>query len=375
MKKSIISKIDLLNQTTLHSILEENKFEIVKKFTDASINIFNADFGHSFWYSGNKYESIYRSSVEQINGNLKNKITIPVNFGDHVYGKIILYFRKNKKLSEEEQVLSDTLANTIAQAVTIRWLIESERTAIQLAEKQKATEILLAQEKLKTEFITNATHELRTPLAIMNGNVDLALMNKADSKLAHTSLKAVSTEINILSSILKDLSLFNSGQNIKAEMKFVPINICDFLGTLVKRLGVKASKENIKLKIISKNDPNLMVSGDEKYLEKLFLNLLKNAITYGRNKGNVTIDISQEKKTIVVKIIDDGIGISKEDLPKIFERFFRGEKSLSHKAYGKHSGLGLPIAKWAAEIHGGTIKVESILGRGSTFMVTLPLLS
>lgn len=415
MEKLILEKIAILNQVSMRVMRDENNSSIIKKFTEEGIKVLNADFGFAFvkFNYNDKFKLVYQSPHIPFNPilpkkrggyhaidkrgnilfdrNIKNEnyesniadhiksyIIIPIRYGEHIFGSIVLCYKNQHNFTEEELVLAETIENMTSRAVNINWLIEKEQKSLALAEKQKATEVLLTQEKLKTEFIANATHELRTPLAIMKGNVDLELMNKGSLESARKTLKKVNVEINILSGILKDMALLtsstSSGQNIRNIVNPMPVNITNLINKLVKRLEAVAVEKNIKIKINNKKVQDLFVSGNEKYLEKLFINLIKNAITYGKNNENIFIDLSAEKNKIKINISDNGLGISKEDLPKIFDRFYRGDKAHTHGADGSHSGLGLAIAKWATEIHGGTIKAESVYGKGSTFSVVLPRL-
>ncbi len=402
--RTISEKIGLINTATIASFLEGDVFSIIKNFTETSQKILEADFAFA-WGRFNENEPsrlIYKSPnspdnpaipkrkkrdvrkslfdtdvtienyISGVDTKLKSYLIIPINYGDHVYGCIVVCYEKKHVFSEEDLALSETIGNTVAEAITIAWLVEKEHMTLSLAEKQKETEVLLAQEKLKSEFIANATHEIRTPLAIMKGNVDLALMSKGDLKTMKTALKEVNEEIVILADILKDLALLiASNKNIENVMGRAPINLREMLDQTVRRLQTLASEKDISIKFNSKDKSGLIVLGDENYLEKLFLNLIKNAITYGKSGGKIMIEISKDKKNAIIKIADNGIGISKEDLPYIFERFYRADKA--HSSHGSHSGLGLAIAKWVAEIHGGEIKAESKYGKGSVFTVTLPL--
>ncbi|MDO8594947.1 MAG: GAF domain-containing sensor histidine kinase [bacterium] len=397
-KWTISEKITLLNKTILDSMTEKDKSAIVKNFTTTSIKILGANFGFAWWKFGdqNKFKLAYKSPNTPYNptlprekaGNyialktkkpffdnnikkesyefdigryLKTYIIIPIHYNENVYGNLVLCYKKRHNFAEEELTLAQAIGHATAQAITIHRLIK--------------TDALLREERLKTEFIANATHELRTPLAIMKGNVDLALMDKENLKTAQETLRDVNAEINILSDILKDLALLTfSGKNAGPIVNPAPVNLEDLLDNLVKRLKIAAGEKNIEIKINKKKVENLLVAGNERYLGRLFVNLIQNAIHYGRNNGNIVIDLSLEKSAVKIKVADDGIGISKEDLPRIFERFYRGDKAHTHGSFENHSGLGLATARWAAEIHGGTIQAESVLGKSSTFTVTLPRL-
>lgn len=396
----ILKKIEVLNQATLDSMLEESYISIIKNFTEAGIEILDADFGFAWWkFKGSdKYKIIYKSirtpqnltfpknqdndlnlkKIREISfdgsKDTKNHINIPVHYGDHVFGNIIVCYKKSHNFTKEELVLSSLIGNIAAQATTIPWLVENEEQALVLSEKQKEVEILLAQEKLKTEFLTNAAHELRTPLAIMKGNVDLVLMDKGNAKGCISALKAVGTEITVLSEIIRDLALLtSSAQEIKHKIRDIPVDVENVIKKIIQRVKVIAAEKNISIQLKTKINSKLVIRGDEEYLEKLFLNLLANAISYGKKDGNVSVTISKNKNMIEVKVSDNGVGISKEDLPKIFERFYRTDKAHNNKA-GNHSGLGLAIVKWVAEIHGGSVNAKSTHGKGSTFTVSLPIL-
>ena len=145
------------------------------------------------------------------------------------------------------------------------------------------------------------------------------------------------------------------------------------LKSLVAHVAVrsKALAYKNKISIIAKNIPNIFIFGDKKYLEKMLFNLVKNSITYNKKNGYTKITVEETKDNFVtINITDNGIGISKKDLPRIFERFYRANKSRSSYA---RTGLGLAIVKWIAEIHGGEVFVKSIKNKGSVFSVSLPI--
>jgi signal transduction histidine kinase len=113
------------------------------------------------------------------------------------------------------------------------------------------------------------------------------------------------------------------------------------------------------------------IIGNKGYLEKMLINLIRNSITYGNKNGRTEVTAKASRNFLTINIKDNGIGISKEDLPHIFERFYRGDKA--HTGRNNHSGLGLAIVKWIAETHGGEVKVKSTLRKGTTFSIILPI--
>src|SRR3989344_8291554 len=231
-------------------------------------------------------------------------------------------------------------------------------TARKKLEHIKETKRLLEDERLKVESIADATHELRTPIAIIKGSVDLAMLRFGkNSKSPVQALRAIDYEIKHLSSILSDLTLITSKTaELKNRIVFGKVNLKTLVIKVVERSKALAYKKNIS--ITDKNIPNISFFGDKVYLEKMLVNLVKNSIVYGNSGGHTKISAEKSKGFIIINVIDDGIGISKEDLPHVFERFYRADKS--HASSGNSIGLGLAIVKWVAEIHGGTVEVKNI---------------
>ena len=234
----------------------------------------------------------------------------------------------------------------------------------------KESRRLLELERLRVESIADATHELRTPLAIIKGNVDLAMRRGGKaSKSPKQALRSINHEIQHLSGILSDLSLITSkAWELKNRIIYEDVNLKSLVSVTLRRCGALAYKKNISL--ASKEIPDLTILGDRVYLEKMLTNLVKNSIIYGRKDGKTVVTAKRSEGFVVIRVADNGIGISKEDMPHVFERFYRADKY--HSSGGNSIGLGLSIVKWVAETHGGEVDVTSTKGKGSVFSVFLP---
>jgi len=246
----------------------------------------------------------------------------------------------------------------------------TERKKLELV---KETDRLLEEERLKVASIADATHELRTPLAIIKGNVDLAMQNKSKNpKPPRSALRAINYEIKHLSNILSDLTLITSKKGeLQNRIVYDKVNLRSLVTVVVGRCKAIAYKKNIS--ITARKIPSLIILGDKVYLEKMLANLIKNSIVYGNKNGHTEILAEESKGFIIISVTDDGIGIPKEDLPHVFERFYRADKSHSSDGNSIGIGLGLSIVKWVAEAHGGEVSAKNIKNKGSVFSVSLPI--
>lgn len=229
---------------------------------------------------------------------------------------------------------------------------------------------LLEEERLRLESIANTAHELRTPLAIIKGNVDLSMMKKDGwvSVESKNVLRSIDHEVGRLSEILSNIGLITSKMwNIERRIYYEKVNLRVLIKEVVERCNIIAHKKNIHITI--KPMPNIVIMGDKRYLEKMFLNIIDNSIVYGVENGHIDISATKSKIFVKIDVADDGIGVSKNDLPHIFERFYRADKAHS----GNGVGLGLSIVKWVAELHGGEVSAANQKDRGIIISVLLPI--
>ncbi len=226
----------------------------------------------------------------------------------------------------------------------------------------------------KSQFISDASHEIRTPLAIAKLNLDFLKEGiNIDDKKTIGTLESVDNEINKITDTLSDLSLLTSiDEETFEEMAILKFDLNEVLENTIKRTEILAKEKSIKI-FFKKHTP-VFIEADKKRIEKLFLNIIRNAIKYGKKDGWIKIISKKSKsnKFITISFKDNGIGIAKQDLPYVFDRFYRGTEASKHSAEGGF-GLGLAICKWIVVQHNGRICVESKLGQGTTFIVDLPI--
>jgi len=226
-------------------------------------------------------------------------------------------------------------------------------------------------EKIRQDFVANVSHELRTPLTSIKGYVETLLEGALKEEVAYPFLQIIKKHSDRLERIIEDLLMLSKIESHEFRLNKEPL----YLSELIREaLGVlKESYEKKKMTVwVNETSPILQVNGDRQYLEQVLLNLLDNAVKYGREGGRIEISVKGKdlQQEIEISIKDDGIGIPKEDLGRIFERFYRVDKGRSRELGG--TGLGLSIVKHIIQAHGGKVWVESTLGEGSTFYVTLP---
>jgi heavy metal sensor kinase len=214
-------------------------------------------------------------------------------------------------------------------------------------------------------FMADVSHELRTPLTVIKGNIGLIRKYGADEE----SLNGIELEVDRLTRLVGDLLLLSQAESGVMPMDFVDVDLGTVLVEVMQQMIVLAgNKVKVKLKTIDQ----AIIKGDPDRIKQVFLNLISNAIAYTPQKGIVEVSLIRGEKEAIFMVKDNGAGISPEDLTHIFERFYRGDKSRTHTETSGF-GLGLSIAKWITEKHGGKIEVESQIKQGTTFTVYLPL--
>jgi heavy metal sensor kinase len=219
------------------------------------------------------------------------------------------------------------------------------------------------------QFTSDASHELRTPLAVIEAEASLALQKERPPSDYRQSLETISQESKQMSSLIEQLLTLARADSGKEQWNFAEVNLGKLITNLSTDVEVLCQEKGLSFQLGQTQD--LAIEGDEPRLRGLFMNLLDNAIRYTPAPGTVSVSVRREGQMAVVAIKDTGVGIPAEDIPLIFERFYRVDKSRSRAEGG--TGLGLAICRHIAQAHGGKIEVESQVGVGSTFSVWLPL--
>ncbi len=221
------------------------------------------------------------------------------------------------------------------------------------------------------EFSGFVAHELKTPLAIIKGEIEVALNKKHNTKEYRRVMNSNLEEINRLNTIIKDILLLAKLEYEQDIYKFKSLNLSDFLKEISDNSRILAKEKKIKLTLIEYKK-KLFINSDKIHLRRLFFNLLHNAIKYTPKNGQITISTTIKSRKVYINISDTGIGISKQDLNKIFKKFYRVHKNIYSTSKG--SGLGLNIAQTIALAHQGKIEVTSKEKKGTTFTIIFPLI-
>lgn len=226
-------------------------------------------------------------------------------------------------------------------------------------------------EKYRKEYIGNISHELKTPLFAILGYVSTLIDGGIDDDEINTKYLIKSEKnINRLISIVKELEVINQLESGEIKLDKTKFNIKELVDDTIESLELKAAEKNIRIYYGKNYDQAIYTFADKNQIQKLITNLIGNAIKYGfNNTGKVKISFFDMDNKILIEVTDNGPGINKEDLPRIFERFYRTDKARSREQGG--TGLGLAIVKHIIEAHKQTIYTRSTVGIGTTFGFTL----
>lgn len=228
---------------------------------------------------------------------------------------------------------------------------------------------LKEQEEFRREFLGNLAHELKTPIFAIQGYL-LTLLDGGleDDSVNVRFLERASKATDRMVSILEDLDQITKLEVDELKLDLKNFDIVELIQEIVETLEIRASEKNIVLKL-AKDYPSIAVCADRSKIAQVLTNLISNSISYGSEDGRTTMRLYQLDDIVTVEVSDNGPGIDEQNLPRIFERFYRVEKSRNRNDGG--SGLGLSIVKHIVESHDQSISVRSTVGLGSTFAFTL----
>lgn len=219
------------------------------------------------------------------------------------------------------------------------------------------------------QFTSDASHELRTPVAVITSQAEYSLLPDATPEEQREGLEVILEQARKMSALISQLLMLARADSGTQQLTMAPVDLSLLASMTAEQCREAAARRQIRLDC--EIAPGIMTEGDQACLVRVFLNLLENAIQYGRPGGFVKLTLAVQNDFAVCSIADDGIGIARENLERIWQRFYRVDPS--RNPGGSNTGLGLSLVKWIIEAHHGTIEAESGLGKGSCFTFRLPL--
>ncbi len=278
-------------------------------------------------------------------------------------------YRRIKKIYDNVSLLDSTTLRPNQVTTDMSSLTREVEKFAQ--DKKLEIETLKIREGYRKEFMGNVSHELKTPLFTVQGYI-LTLLDGAykDKAVRKKYLQRASKGVERLIYIVRDLDMITKLEIGDLHLHYETFDIVELIQASFDLLEMKASKKNITLTFDMDYDDPVLVRADKERIQQVLTNLIVNSIKYGKNGGTTEISIENLiRNKVIVRVTDNGEGIEKENIPRLFERFYRVDKSGSRKEGG--SGLGLSIVKHILEAHGEKIYVESVFGVGSEFSFTL----
>ncbi|WP_299225500.1 ATP-binding protein [uncultured Psychroserpens sp.] len=278
-------------------------------------------------------------------------------------------YRRVKKIYDDLTLLESTSLRK--HPITTDMATLTQEIDKYARDKKLEIETLKVREEYRKEFLGNVSHELKTPLFTVQGYL-LTLLDGAidDKKVSEKYLNRANKGLERLIYIVKDLDMITKLEVGDLRLTIETFDIVELVQSVFDLLEMKAAKKKITLTFDMDYSNPILVTADKERIQQVLTNLIVNSVKYGREKGTTEVSIENLiKNKVIVRITDNGEGISEMNLPRLFERFYRVDKSGSRKEGG--SGLGLSIVKHIIEAHDEKIYVESELGVGSEFSFTL----
>lgn len=321
-----------------------------------SIGIVNYYFQHSWYYMGVSFGISFITSF----------LVFYYLFEKYIYTKIKLIYKliHNLKLGKD-------LKEAIGEYKTSDPLNDVEQEVKEWAgDKKKEIDLLKKQEQFRKEFLSNVSHEFKTPLFAIQGYIE-ALQDciTDDPEMAAKFLKKAENNVERLSYLINDLDSISKLETGEMPINYEKFDFVLLVKEVMENLEDMALASKIKLDFKEKYNTPTLVSADREKIHQVMVNLLQNSIKYGNENGSTAIKIFELHDQYLIEVTDNGIGIDQKHLPRLFERFYRVDSHRSRQEGG--TGLGLAIVKHILEAHEQTISVRTTPNIGTTFAFTL----
>ena len=281
------------------------------------------------------------------------------------------YWISTRALAPVDQI-TQTARTISAQNLSSRLVVPNTGDELQrLSETLNGMlERLEAAFKKITQFTADASHELRTPVAVMRTRAELSLRKARSADEYREVIAEVLTELEKTSGLIEQLMFLARADSGAETLHFAATNVAEVLREACHQGSALAEAKQIAFQEHIPGE-SMWIQADASSLRRLFLILIDNAVKYTPASGQIEVSLHRNDGYAVAEVRDTGIGIAEADLPNVFERFYRADKARTRESGGV--GLGLSIGRWIAEVHSGTIEVHSSPGRGSTFQIRLPV--
>ncbi|HWL25305.1 MAG TPA: ATP-binding protein [Ureibacillus sp.] len=348
-----IEKTQEVEEERLKTLIENMGSALIMIGREGNVSIVNGQFLNGF-----------NLSAENVQGKNFNTLGLPKKleqFIDHVFLTESPY-RKQIEIELHHEILYMQLYGAPVVGEHGRWL----GVVIVMHDISE----LIRLEHIRKDFVANVSHELRTPITSIKGFSETLLDGAfKDEKMLLSFLDIIYQESNRLQELIHDLLELSKIEQYGYSINIVPTSLQDVLIRAVEVTSPKLDDKNMQFNVDILRD--VFVMGDANRLIQIFTNLIANAITYSPEDTTVTLRIKENDEYGIVEVEDQGIGIEKHELPRIFERFYRVDKARSRNSGG--TGLGLAIVKHLVEAHHGKLDVESVVGKGTCIKIMIPI--
>ncbi|WP_291574363.1 sensor histidine kinase [Clostridium sp. UBA4548] len=278
--------------------------------------------------------------------------------------------RVSKKLLLPVKKMNETIENISAQDLNTRLNVSGSKDELKDLAKtfNDMLDRLQRTYEAQNQFVSDASHELRTPIAVIQGYANLLdRWGKEDKEVLDEAIGAIKSEAEAMKTLVEQLLFLARSDKHTQKVEMVDFKVNELIGEVIKETKLIAPNHEI----LNMHNEEISINGDRSLLKEALRVFIDNSIKYTEEQGTIKINSYVKEKKLVLEVEDTGAGISKEDLPFIFDRFYRADKSRTKESGG--TGLGLSIAKWIIIKHKGKIEVQSKLGHGTKITILLPL--